>query len=141
MPSEFLLTLHPSTTFRQEVLTILEQSQRRRRLRRFATNIASTGKQSCIRRCVKKERRRKRRGGKEKREKERKRRKEKEEQDEEQPPTPDKFENGVHRVTFPLFGREESDVWLRADARIWCPSSRRIERKEGLKKLVLSFPS
>lgn len=69
------------------------------------------------------------------------RRKKKEEQDEEQPPTPGKFENGVHRVTFPLFGREESDVWLRADARIWCPSSRRIERKEGLKKLVLSFPS
>lgn len=89
-----------------------------------------------------KKKKKKRRKRKEReREKRRKRRKEKEEQDEEQPSTPDKFENGVHRVTFPLFGREESDVWLRADARIWCPSSRRIERKEGLKKLVLSFPS
>lgn len=96
------------------------------------------GKQSCIRRCIKKKE-------EEKEEEEKKRRKtkrrKKEEQDEEQPPTPGKFENGVHRVTFPLFGREESDVWLRADARIWCPSSRRIERKEALKKLVLSFPS
>lgn len=36
---------------------------------------------------------------------------------------------------------ERGDVWLRADARIRCPSSRRIERKETLKKLVLSFPS
>lgn len=86
----------------------------------------------------KEKRRRKRRGGKEK---------EKNETEEERgarwgaTPTPGKFENGVHRVTFPLFGREESDVWLRADARIWCPSSRRIERKEALKKLVLSFPS
>lgn len=49
-------------------------------------------------------------------------------------PDPGKFENGVHRVTFPLFGREENDVRLRVDARIPCPSSRRIERKETLKK-------
>lgn len=55
-------------------------------------------------------------------------------------PTPGKYENGVHRVTFPLFGREESDVWLRADARIRCPSSRRIERKETLKKTGSFFP-
>ena len=55
-------------------------------------------------------------------------------------PTPGKFENGVHRVTFPLFGREESDVWLRARRANTVPFVATNWKKGDPKKTGSFFP-